>query len=90
MIVAEAQGICNEVGMLEFLIALVVFLTSHVIPTQPAIRDGAIRAVGKPVYLAGYSLLSIGLLIWLISAAWRAPYIAMWDPQSWQAALPSR
>lgn len=72
--------------MIEFGLALAVFLLSHAIPTRPGIRNRLIDRLGKPVYLAGYSVLSVCLLAWLISAAWRAPFVAVWDPQAWQAA----
>jgi len=73
--------------MLEFLIALAAFFASHVIPTRAGLRDRLIGWFGKRGYLAGYSLLSLGLLIWVIFAAWRAPFVPLWEPQAWQAAI---
>ena len=71
----------------EFLLALAAFLAAHVIPTRGQLRERLIDRFGRRGYIIGYSLLSTGLLVWLISAAWRAPYVALWDPQEWQAAF---
>ena len=73
--------------MTEFLAALLVFLASHMVPTRPALRRRMTALLGERGYTAAYSVLSIGLLAWLISAAWRAPYVPVWDPAPWQAAL---
>lgn len=73
--------------MVEFGLALAVFFLSHAIPTQHGIRDRLIALLGRSVYLGLYSLMSIGLLAWIISAAWRAPHVALWEPQAWQAAI---
>lgn len=64
--------------MTEFLLALAVFLAAHSIPARPAIRGRLVAAIGERTYLAGYSLLSLALLAWLISAAFRAPAVPLW------------
>ncbi len=73
--------------MVEFGLALAVFFASHALPTRHGIRDRLVAILGRSVYLACYSLLSIGLLAWVISATWRAPHVALWEPQAWQAAI---
>lgn len=65
--------------MTEFFAALLVFLASHSIPARPAIRGRAVALVGERTYLILYSLLSLALLAWLISAAMRAPVVPLWD-----------
>lgn len=64
--------------MLEFLLALIVFLAAHSIPARPAVRARFVAALGERLYLLLYSLLSLGLLAWLISAAIRAPVVPLW------------
>ena len=64
--------------MIEFILALLVFLGAHSIPARPAIRARLVGALGERAYLLIYSLLSLGLLAWLISAAVRAPTIQLW------------
>lgn len=65
--------------MIEFLAALGLFLLSHSIPARPRVRARLAQLLGERGYVIGYSLLSIALLVWLISAASRAPYIPLWD-----------
>jgi uncharacterized membrane protein len=67
-------------GWLEFSAALLVFLLSHAIPVRPPVRPWLVRHLGLRGYIAAYSLLSLGLLIWLIAAAARAPYIGVIPP----------
>jgi len=74
--------------MLEFALALSVFLAAHALPRTTGLRDRMIGRFGRAPYLAGYSALSIALLAWLISAAWRAPYVALWHPSAATAAVP--
>ncbi|PLX38019.1 MAG: NnrU family protein [Hyphomicrobiales bacterium] len=73
--------------MTEFFLALFVFLLAHVIPTRPGVRRAATEAIGERSYIVGYSVMSTGLLAWLIFAAWRAPSEQVWDPAPWQAGL---
>lgn len=73
--------------MVEFLLALAAFLLAHAIPPIPPVRRRLISWLGRRTYLFGYSVLSLGLLAWLIEAARHAPYIPLWDPATWQAVL---
>jgi uncharacterized membrane protein len=74
--------------MVEFALALTVFLAAHALPRTTGLRDRLIGRFGRAPYLAGYSALSIALLAWLISAAWRAPYVPLWHPGAATAAVP--
>jgi uncharacterized membrane protein len=74
--------------MSEFAIALLVFLASHSIPASPGIRRRAVALVGERSYLILYAALSLGLLIWLISAAARAPHVPLWPASLGQYYLP--
>ena len=65
--------------MTEFLAALALFLLSHAIPARPSLRQRLVATVGERTYQILYSLLSLVLLAWLISAATRAPYVPLWD-----------
>lgn len=64
--------------MFEFLLALLVFLAAHSIPARPALRGRFVAILGERSYLLLYSLLSLALLAWLISAAVRAPVVPLW------------
>ncbi|MCB1441644.1 MAG: NnrU family protein [Methyloceanibacter sp.] len=73
--------------MAEFLLAISAFIAAHVIPPMPPIRAFLIGRIGRPLYFLAYSLLSLALLAWIVVAARRAPYIALWDPAPWQALV---
>lgn len=74
--------------MLEFALALSVFIAAHALPRTTGLRDRLIARFGRAPYIAGYSALSMALLVWLITAAWRAPYVALWHPSAATAAVP--
>lgn len=76
-------------GWSEFFIAFVLFFLSHIIPVRSAIREWLIRRIGKPIYLAVYSVLSIVLFSGLVIATDRAPYVAVWNFSPWQLWLPN-
>ena len=65
--------------MAEFFAALALFLLSHAIPSRPALRQRLAATLGERTYQLLYSILSLALLVWLISAAARAPYVPLWD-----------
>lgn len=75
--------------MIEFALALSAFLAAHILPARLGLRAWAVAGIGERAYLAAYSLLSIALLAWLISAAVRAPAIPLWPttPGAYHAAL---
>lgn len=72
----------------EFLAALAAFFTSHGIPSYGGLRPRLIALFGRRAYFTLYSLLSLLLLIWLIVAAGRAPYIELWPFEPWQRHVP--
>lgn len=75
--------------MLEFAVALAAFLAAHVIPAATNLRARAIAAMGRRKYMLVYSLLSVGLFIWVIWSAQRAPYVELWPPTGWRRAVPA-
>ena len=64
--------------MAEFFLALAAFVAAHVLPARLGLRAWLVRTVGEPFYLFLYSLLSLGLLYWLILAAIDAPVVPLW------------
>lgn len=75
--------------MTEFAVAGIVFLAAHSLPSIAPLRRALARALGPRGYLAAYSLMSLALLAWLLSAALEAPYVGLWQPPLWayEAAL---
>lgn len=73
--------------MIEFLAALLIFLAAHSIPARPAVRGRFVAVLGERTYLLLYSILSLALLAWLISAAVRAPVVPLWPTELWSYHL---
>ena len=74
--------------MLEFALAFALFLAAHVAPAATGLRAAAVARVGRRAWVIGYSALSTGLLVWLVSAAVRAPYVELWAPGRALALVP--
>lgn len=73
-----------------FMAALAVFIASHVIPVRPPVRPWLVARMGVRGYYIGYSLLSVAILVWLIVAAGRAPYVQVlpaWPIWRWVPLL---
>lgn len=73
--------------MIDFLLAIGCFLVAHLVPPIPAVRCRLIAVCGRRAYIFGYSSLSLALLVWIVVAARQAPFIPLWDPAPWQAAV---
>lgn len=76
-------------GWGEYAAAITAFVLAHVLPTRPRIRRRLTAVVGERRYLALYSLVSLGLLYWLILAAGRAPFVQLWPFAPWQLWAPN-
>jgi len=74
--------------MTELLAAIAAFVLAHVVPPAPPVRARLIGWLGRQVYLAAYSLLSLALIGWIFAAARRADHVPLWDPAPWQALVP--
>lgn len=51
-------------------------------------RSRLIAWLAQRTCLASYSLVSLALIVWIILAAGRAPYLPLWEPVAWQALVP--
>lgn len=72
----------------EFIAAYLVFFLSHSLPVRPPLRPLLQARLGAWGFTLAYSALSLAVLAWLIVAAGRAPYVALWDRAPWQAHVP--
>ncbi|MCL3881072.1 NnrU family protein [Marivita sp. GX14005] len=75
-------------GWLEFIAAWIVFFLSHSVPIRPPVRPWLEARLGQRGFTLAYSLLSLAILFWLIAAAGRAPYVALWHWADWQRHVP--
>jgi uncharacterized membrane protein len=71
----------------EFGAALVAFIGSHAVAGLPGIRGRLLAGLGERPYRIVYSVVSLALLTWVISAAIRAPYVWVWGPFPWTTAI---
>jgi uncharacterized membrane protein len=69
----------------NFLIAFVVFLLTHSLPSLGIIRQRLIDRFGRKIYMIGYSLLSLASLAWLFYAFMTADEVTLWMDHAWQA-----
>ncbi|PTX53296.1 putative membrane protein [Gemmobacter caeni] len=74
-------------GWTEFILAMAAFLGSHMVPSRPGLRGALVARLGRAGYGAAYGLLSLVLLIWVIAAAGRAPFVPLWDQAIWMRWL---
>ena len=74
-------------GFVEFGAALVAFIGSHAVAGLPGIRGRLLARLGERTYRIVYSVVSLALLTWVISAAIRAPYVGLWGPFPGTTAL---
>jgi uncharacterized membrane protein len=76
------------VGWFEYILSAAAFLATHSIPLRPNLRHPVEARIGTPLFLTLYSALSFAALSWLIIAAGRAPFLAVWAWQPWQLRVP--
>jgi uncharacterized membrane protein len=62
---------------LTLILATVVFLGIHVLPSTP-LRAAAVRAIGEGPWLGLFSLASLAGLAWMSMAYTRAPFEGLW------------
>ena len=74
--------------MIELIAAIAVFILSHVIPAYGPCRQGLINLLGKRLYIALYSALSVVVVVWLGFAFIDAPYIELWGHPAWTRWVP--
>lgn len=65
-------------GWMELAAAFTLFLLSHAIPVRPPVKSWLVARLGQGGFTFGYSILSLGLLVWVIGAAGRAPVVPLW------------
>ena len=75
-------------GWLEFAAAYAAFFVSHSLPVRPPFRPVLQAVLGPRGFTLAYSALSLVVLVWLIGAAGRAPFVPLWDWAPWQLSVP--
>ena len=70
-------------GWGEFATAMAVFFASHRLAAWPRIKAPVVARIGAGGFTLAYSVMSMGLLAWIIIAAGRAPYLELWPHLPW-------
>lgn len=71
-------------GWGEYSAAWAVFLLTHAVPIRPPVKPWLVARLGRAGFGLAYSALSVGVLVWLIGAAARAPFVEIWPRAEWQ------
>ena len=72
-----------------FALAMTAFVGSHYLPTRGGVRERLISAVGRRTYFSVYGLVSLAVLVWVVVAAGRAPYVELWAHVPWHRWVPN-
>jgi len=64
--------------MISLTLAAAAFALIHIGISGTRLRDVLVARAGLPLYMIGYSIMSIAALIWLISTYKAAPYLPTW------------
>ena len=72
----------------EFAAAWAAFFVTHSLPLRPPMRPWLQARLGQRGFTFVYSGLSLAVLVWLIGAAGRAPFVPLWDWAPWQPHVP--
>ncbi|WP_203228006.1 NnrU family protein [Roseovarius dicentrarchi] len=75
-------------GWANFAAAFAAFFLSHSIPLRPPVKARLVEVLGRGGFTLAYSVLSLGVLTWLIVAAGNAPYVGLWPRAAWQNWVP--
>lgn len=75
-------------GWTEYALAFAAFFLAHSLPVRPPLRARLAGWLGERGFIFAYSGLSLAMLVWLIGAAGRAPYLPLWIWAPWQNWVP--
>ena len=75
-------------GLFSLIIAGAAFCGSHVLLSSTALRGALRDQLGERGFLAVYSLTSLIIFAWFVSAYAGAPRVVLWPQQRWTAFVP--
>jgi uncharacterized membrane protein len=74
--------------MTELILAAAFLLGTHYGISSTPLRAWLVARIGERAYLALYSLIALGAIVWVIAAYARAPYVELWPTPGWLAWVP--
>ena len=69
--------------MTSLLFAGLFFIAVHVGVSGTRLRDRLVAAIGLRAYMLLYSLVSVGGIVWLVSAYNKAEFVPLWGQTNW-------
>lgn len=63
----------------DLIASLIAFLVTHSIPAIRPVRARCVAIAGERAYLIAYSVVSVVVIAWMVSAALAAPYLELWS-----------
>ncbi len=73
--------------MTELIVAVLIFLATHLAPALKPVRAVLVRGLGEKVYFATYSIVSLGVIVWMSLAYSAAPHVELWPTADWMRWL---
>lgn len=74
--------------MLHLIVAIGIFLTTHIVLAENPVRGVLVRAFGERMFAWSYGAVAVLQLIWIGQAVEAAPVVHYWEPAEWTAAVP--
>ena len=74
-------------GWAIFALAFAAFFLSYSVPLRPPVRKFLEAHLGGRGFSLAYSAASLAVLVWLVAAADRAPFVPLWDWAPWQSSV---
>ena len=69
-------------------IAIGIFLATHIALAENPLRAVLVRALGERLFAWAYGIVAILQLIWIGRAVEGAPVVRYWEPPAWTAVVP--
>lgn len=70
------------------IVAIGVFLTTHIVLAENPVRRALVRVLGERPFAWSYGAVALLQLIWIGQAVEGAPVVRYWEPPAWTAAIP--
>lgn len=74
--------------MTQLVLAVLVFVGSHVVLANPPARDAVAGRLGEGAFLALYATIAAAALAWVVVAYGDAPNIELWATPAWTRSVP--
>ena len=74
--------------MPHLILAIGVFLATHIVLAENPVRGALTRRLGERVFVLAYGAIAILQLVWIGRAVDAAPVVLYWQPPSWAVAIP--